>query len=150
MSLIQEVKSRQLAYRKARDQDRASCLTTLIGEAEAVGKRERNGPPTDGEVISMAGKHLDNVRENIRLRLAAGRGGDLDSKELAEIEALSEFIPQQMTEEHVRATLSGLLLAASADGRTLTQGDLMKHMKAEYTGRYDGASAARIAKELLA
>ena len=62
MSLIIEIKSAQLAARKARDSFTASSLTTLIGEAEMVGKNAGR-EVTDAEVVAVLKKFVKNIDE---------------------------------------------------------------------------------------
>ena len=51
--LIENLKEDQLIARKNRDQIKATLLTTLIGEAEMVGKNTGNRSPFDEEVVSV-------------------------------------------------------------------------------------------------
>ena len=53
MSKLQEIKAAQLTARKERNTFKASLLTTLIGEAEMVGKSAGNRPSTDEEVLQV-------------------------------------------------------------------------------------------------
>jgi hypothetical protein len=60
MSLIQTIKADQVQARKARSAS-ASILTTLIGEAEMIGKNAGDRESTDEEVIAIIKKFIKNL-----------------------------------------------------------------------------------------
>lgn len=65
--LIVKIKHDQLVARKNRDQIESTLLTTLIGEADMVGKNNGNRDPFDEEVISVVKKFLKGVNETIAI-----------------------------------------------------------------------------------
>jgi uncharacterized protein YqeY len=144
MPLIQTIKSAQIAARKKRDSITASLLTTLIGEAEMVGKNA-NREVTDQEVVATIKKFIKNLDETIRI---AGdyRDGDACDKAWTEKQALEKFLPKQLSEAEIRALISDFL----GVGETRpNMGEVMKHMKSNYDGQYDGKVVSKIAGELL-
>ena len=63
MSLIEKIKSDHLAYRKLRDTTATTFLSTLIGEAEMIGKSGGNREVTNQEVIALVKKFIKNINE---------------------------------------------------------------------------------------
>jgi len=74
---------------------------------------------------------------------AAGRD-ELASKEEAQLTVLSEYLPEGMSEDEVRA----LVRAAIEDGVD-QMGMLMGRVMPQIGGRYDGKEANRIVREEL-
>lgn len=144
MSLIQAIKAAQITARKARDVVTASLLTTLIGEAEMVGKNA-NREVTDQEVVATIKKFIKNLDETIRI--AGGyRDGDACDKAWTEKQALEKFLPKQLSEAEIRVLISDFLDVGETRP---SMGEVMKHMKSNYDGQYDGKVVSKIAGELL-
>lgn len=148
MSLLQTIKTAQLEARKSRNSVKARVLTTLIGEAEMVGKNDGNRESTDAEVMAVIKKFVKNLDETIRV---AGdyRDGDRVDAAWAEKTVLQAFLPKQLSEDELRVTMQELIMQNGLSGPK-AMGVLMKELKAGYEGLYDGASASKLAKELLA
>lgn len=143
MSLIQTIKAAQITARKARDPS-ASLLTTLIGEAEMVGKNAGR-EVTEQEVIAVIKKFIKNLDETIRY---AGdyRDAVAADKAWAEKTILEQFLPKQLSEAEIRVLISDFL---DAGEKRPNMGEIMKYMKTNYEGLYDGVLVSKIAKELV-
>jgi uncharacterized protein YqeY len=149
MSLLQTIKSAQLTARKARNSADAASLTTLIGEAEAIGKNNGNREVTDAEVVALVKKFIKNNVETsdaLKSSTAGFAHQAIRIQELAkERELYTTFLPAQLTEEKLRTVLSSIVASEAAP----KMGDVLKRLKANYEGQYDGALASKIKKELL-
>ena len=77
MTLMDQIKADQVSARKQKMTAVASLLTTLIGEAEMVGKNAGNRAPTDAEVQAVIKKFIKNLDETIAVL------GDADPRTLA-------------------------------------------------------------------
>ena len=73
MSLLTQLKKDSMLARKAVDRVRATLLSTLIGEAEMVGKNAGNRESTDEEVQQMIRKFLKNNQEAVAVIKDADR-----------------------------------------------------------------------------
>lgn len=135
MSLINEIKTRQIAARKASDSKQASLLTTLLGEAAMVGKNAGR-ETTDAEVVAVVKKFIKNVDETIAALEARNQ---LSADYHVEREILEQFLPQQLSETALRAV---------AEGQT-DMPSFMKHLKENFAGQYDGKLAAAVAKSVF-
>jgi len=146
MSLIQQIKSAQVTARKERRTADASSLTTLIGEAEAVGKNDGNREVTDNEVVAMVKKFIKNIDD-----VLAVVNPDTEAYQTYQNEKalLSTFLPKQLSEDELRTAMQGLIAAHGIAGPK-GMGVLMKELKAAHEGTYDGSLASKLAKELLA
>jgi uncharacterized protein YqeY len=151
--LIEKIKNDQLAARKRKDEVATALLTTLLGEAAAVGKNAGNRDTTDEEVVAIVKKFLKNNEELIQ---------SLDSRCLTkdeetftrpilvanrERELLVAYLPVQLTEEQLRDIIKEIISARQISPKVM--GEVMSELKKSYAGRYDGGLASRLTKELL-
>jgi len=143
MTLIKKIQERSLELRKAKS-PQASTLITLKGEMETRAKTLK--PPrdlTDAEVVAEIKSTLKKVDENIALYEARGKD---EAAEVARAEKalLEEFLPQQMSEDELRAFAQDKI-----DGGA-NMGQVMAALKEERAGLYDGKTASSIVRGLLA
>lgn len=143
-NLIENIKKAQLTARKEKDEVKASILTTLIGEAEMVGKNAADRAPTDAEVQAVIKKFikgvdfiLENVKDNEAIAAAQFERG-----------ILMEYVPKQLSEDDLFNVISNLIAINSVDSIRKV-GIIMKELKSQFDGQYDGAMATRIAKAIL-
>ena len=134
MTLMEQIKTRQIAARKAGD-PQAPLLTTLLGEAAMVGKNAGR-ETTDQEVVAVVKKFMKNIDETIT---ALQSRNQLFTQFAVEREILEQFLPQQLTE-------STLFAVAKSQPNMPT---FMKHLKENFAGQYDGKLASTIAKQIF-
>lgn len=151
MSLLQQIKKRQLEARKARDQIEISLLTTLIGEASMPGKNDGNRESTDHEVVAVIKKFRKNAEET--LKALSGRQ-DFDSNSSKgrvqlEILILDTLLPTQLSTEQLTSIVQNLVESLPDKTSKSAFGSIMKQLKDAHEGLYDGAAASLIIKELL-
>jgi uncharacterized protein YqeY len=140
MSLMQRIKTEQLEARKKKDVIKASLLTTLIGEATAIGKNDGNRETTDAEVVAMVKKFLKNIEETMKV------ADTFQAREEKLI--LIDLLPTQLSEQELKTTV---WLLGTEVGATTSKdmGKIMKVLKERYDGQYDGALASKLIKEML-
>jgi len=139
MSLITKIKQDQLQHRKNKNAEAATLLTTLIGEAEMIGKNAGNRAPSDEEVQAVIKKFIKNNTETIQ---HANRGAQL----VLENQVLETYLPTQLTEEALKAAVAGYLLT---EGAQRNMGAIMGWLKSNYGGNYDGKVASAVVKAAL-
>lgn len=147
MTLFSQIKTDQLAARKAKDGLKATLLTTLIGELTAIGKNDSNREVTDADVVKLVKKFLDGVNETIALiKNASNVDGSADRyvNLLKEQSYLAVYLPQQMDEAKLTEVLCELV---TESGPNL--GKLMGLLKERYAGQYDGKMASTVAKSVI-
>ena len=137
--LIVKIKQDQLVARKNRDQIESTLLTTLIGEAEMVGKNNGNRDPFDEEVISVVKKFLKGVNETIDILSRSGQDVSQFEKER---EILDSYLPTQLTKEKIIVMLDSAVVDGTLVDDKSFKGAAMKWLKEHYSGQYDGRVAA--------
>lgn len=141
MSLIEQIKHNQLAARKGHMTETASLLTTLIGEAEMVGKNVGNRAPTDEEVIAVIKKFVKNIDETLKV---IDPHSDAYGVFVREHMVLVAYLPKQLSE----IELNGLCATIAGEvGKD--KGALMKAFKTRFSGQYDGKLLASVVDAFL-
>jgi uncharacterized protein YqeY len=139
--LIEKIKHDQLVARKNRDQIESTLLTTLIGEADMVGKNNGNRDPFDEEVISVVKKFLKGVNETIDI---LSRSGHDTFQFVRERDILDRYIPSQLSSEQLKTILESAVIDGSLIKDKSFKGSAMKWLKEYYSGRYDGRIASEV------
>lgn len=145
MSLIQKIKEHQLQARILRDVISTDLLTTLLGEASMVGKNAGR-ETTDAEVVAVVQKFIKGIDETTKHVTEQGDVAIL-SKLIQERAILKTYLPQQLTPEQIESYLRQAILH---DGLPSNKGSLMKYLKENFTGQYDGKVAAATIDAILA
>lgn len=144
--LIVKIKQDQLVARKNRDQIESTLLTTLIGEADMVGKNNGNRDPFDEEVISVVKKFLKGVNETIAILEKSGHDVSQFEKER---EILDSYLPTQLTFDQILTMIESAVLDGTIIKDKSFKGSAMKWLKIHYSGQYDGRIAAEVLDQLV-
>jgi len=127
--LYNQIKSARIAALKSGDKATASILVTLLGELSRLDSKE----PSDAQVVGVIQKMLKGIDEVQKIR---------PSEELTqEAATLKAYLPQTLTDDELKS----IIAEARSNGITVL-GDLMKHLKDHYAGRYDGKVAAGLCR----
>ena len=103
---------------------------------------------SEDEVLGVVTKEVKTRRESVEAFRTGGRE-DLASKEEAEIAILSGYLPQQLTEDELRALVdAGIAATGAATARDM--GKVMGWLSAQIRGRADGKVASGLVAQALA
>lgn len=127
--LCQQIKTDRIAHLKSGNKAAATTLVTLLGELSRLDSKS----PSDAQVVGVIQKMLKGIEDMQKVR---------PSEELTqEAATLKAYIPQMLSEDE----LKNIITEARSNG-IITMGELMKHLKDNYAGRYDGKLAAGLCK----
>jgi uncharacterized protein YqeY len=131
MSLKERVSEDLKTAMKEKNAVKLSVLRVLKAEIQRneqtlAGKVEL----TDADIIKLAKKLIEGIKET--------------NNNQDEILVLESYMPKQLTEEYLRATVSSL----KETGLT-NMGEFMKYFKTNHDGLYDGKVLSNIVKEVL-
>jgi uncharacterized protein YqeY len=140
MITLQNLKDEQLEARKARNTVKSSLLTTLLGELDTDAKRSGK----DADISAVVRKFMKNVLENISIAGDRRDSDWLDKLEL-EREILEGYLPKQLSQDQLELYLKQAIANHGFDNK----GSLMKHLKDNFAGQYDGKLAAEVVAKLL-
>jgi uncharacterized protein len=111
-------------------------------EARAQGKTVSNE-----EILGLLQKMIKSRQESLDIYQKAGRD-DLAAKEKAEIDVISRYLPQQLSETEVAEAVKAAVAETGA-ASIKDMGKVVASLKAKYTGRMDFAKASAAVKAAL-
>ncbi|ANQ85626.1 GatB/YqeY domain-containing protein [Azoarcus olearius] len=145
MSLLAQLKKDALLARKAAAPVRATLLSTLIAEAEMVGKNAGNRESTDDEVQQTIRKFLKNNQEAMAVIKDEARLATLRE----ESAILTGYLPPMADEAEVKAFIA-TTVAGLADRSPKSMGAVMAALKAKYGNGFDARQANGWVRDALA
>lgn len=117
------------------DSLRRDVLRMASNAAYNVEKRNQQ-PLTDDDFLAVLSREVKTRRESVEAYTKAGRG-DLAAKEQAEIDILTEYLPQPLGESEIDALVDEAIAATGAsNARDL--GKVMGWLAPRTRGRADG------------
>lgn len=143
MSLLDNIKTDQVAARIAKESLKATLLTTLLGEAQMIGKNAGR-ETTDDEVVAVVKKFIKGINDTVEF--LAEQNAKATQVCMEEKAILEVYLPQQMTKDQIKLAIENALTGTV---RAMNKGEMMKYLKENFAGRYDGKEAAAAVDELL-
>lgn len=148
MSKIDEIRAQMVAAMKNKDKERKETLSMLLAalKNKAIDKRGDLTPEEEYEVIK---KEIKQTKET--LELAPADRTDIIEQCKARLAVLSEFAPEEMSEEAIRAVIREVI-----EGLGITEpsgkdkGKIMKELMPKVKGKADGALVNKLVGEFLA
>jgi hypothetical protein len=135
---------------KAGDKGRVSAIRLIQSalkdkdiEARGAGK----GQATDEDILALLQKMIKQRQESAEIYAANARP-ELAEAENAEIAVIASFLPQQMSDEEVKAAIAAAIAQTGAASMK-DMGKVVGALKAGYAGRLDFAKASGLVKAAL-
>ncbi len=136
---------------KARDERRLSTLRMInstIKNADIDARGHGKPPLSDEDVLSLLQKMIKQRQESVALYEKGGRE-ELAAQERAEIAVIEAYLPQQMSEDEVKAAITAAIAGTGAAGMK-DMGKVIGALKGQYAGRMDFGKASALVKAALA
>ena len=135
---------------KSRDERKVSTLRMMNaaiknGDIEARGQGKE--PLNEAELLSLFQKLIKQRQESAELYEKGGRP-ELAQQERAEVEIITAYLPQQMSDVEAGAAISAMLQEINAQSLK-DMGRAMTALKERFAGKMDFAKASAKVKELL-
>ncbi len=131
---------------RSKDKNRLSTIRMLksaIKKEEIDKKRFLN----DDEVIAVVMREVKQRKDSIAQYEKAGRD-DLAVKEKAEIEVLSAYLPEPLSDEELKDLVKQVIQEVGATSKS-DMGKVMGAILPKVKGRADGRQVNRIVQEML-
>lgn len=144
MSLLAQLKKDSLLARKSGAGVRSTLLSTLIAEAEMVGKNAGNRESTDDEVQQTIRKFLKNNQEALSVIKDDARRAALAE----ESAILTGYLPPMAGEAEVKAFIAETV-AGLADRSPKSMGAVMAALKTKFGTGFDAKQANAWVREAL-
>jgi uncharacterized protein YqeY len=136
---------------KSGDRHRLAALRLTLASiknAETAEGRATRGDLTDEEVAALLQTEVKRRRDTIAELEKVARPQML-ADEQAELQALLEYVPQQMTREQIVEATRAVISQTGATGPA-QMGTVMKQLMAQFKGQADGKLVSEVVRELLA
>ena len=149
MSLEQQISKGIMDAMKAKDTVRLSALRNIkkyIIEAKTAAAGISELP--DADVIRIVTKLVKQGTDSAALYAQQNRP-DLAAEESAQVAAMQEFLPQQLTAEELTAEIRAIIAETGAESMK-DMGKVMGVASKRLAGRADGKDISAKVKELLA
>ena len=132
---------------KAKDQDTLRALRA-IKSAIMLAKTEKVGTELDEQAeIKILQKELKQRKDALATYEEQNRP-DLAEKEAGEIAVIEQFLPEQLSEEEIKAAIEKIIAETGASSMK-DMGKVMGKANQEFAGRADGKLVADTVKSLL-
>ena len=131
---------------RARDMAQVTVIRSLQAAIKQIEVDERK-ELDDAQVLAVIEKQIKQRKESVKAFKGAGRD-DLASKEQAEIEVLSQFLPEAMTEEELDSIIAQTITAQEATSMK-DMGKVMNSLRPLIAGRADPAQVSAKIKAKL-
>ncbi len=146
MGLKERIAQDMKAALKARQAERLSAIRLLMAAVQQKEIDERK-PVDDAAVIAVVERLIKQRRDSIEQFQAAGRN-DLADRESAELELLKQYLPQQLSDEHIDEAIAAAIAECGASGPQ-AMGKVMAALKSRLAGRADmGRVSAQVKARL--
>jgi len=129
---------------KSRELDKRGKLSKT--EPDAV-KLEETSRLNDEEIVEVLSSEIKKRRDSIEQYQKGGRP-ELAEKEQSELNMLMAYMPEQMSEEEIRAEVKKAVEATGTSGLK-DMGKVIGAVMAKIKGKADGQVVSRIVKEEL-
>ena len=148
MSKIDEIRTEMMKAMKNKEKERKETLSMLLAalKNKAIDKRADLTVEEEYEVIK---KEMKQTKET--MDLAPTDRTDISEQCKARLAVLSEFAPEEMSEEAIRTVIKevidslGITEPAGKD-----KGKIMKELMPKVKGKADGAQVNKLVGEILA
>lgn len=146
MSIKEQLTADMKAAMRAKDMARLSAIRLLLA---AIKQREVDDKveATDELVTAVIGKLVKQRRDSVVQYQNANRP-ELAEKEQFEIDVLSVYLPQQMSEDEIKAVIAQAVADAGVTGMA-AMGKVMGAVKAKCAGRADMSKVSALVKAAL-
>ena len=131
---------------KGGDKERLAVIRLMMSAMKQVEVDERI-ELDDARVLGILDKMVKQRRESISQFKSGGRE-DLADKERAEIEIISDFLPQALSEDEIETIISRAISDTGAASMK-DMGKVMGIVKPQITGRADVGAVSQKIKSLL-
>lgn len=148
--LRQEISQALTTALKAQDKRRMSTLRLVMAavkDRDIANRTAGKDPVGDEELLGILGKMVKQREESARI-YEEGSRIELADAEREEIAIISEFLPQQMSDDEIKQACADVIAEIGAQGLR-DMGKCMAVLKERYAGKMDFTKASAVVKSLL-
>lgn len=143
-AFLQNIKDDLKEAMKARQEIRTGALRMLMSSLQNA-EKEKQKELGEEEIQAIIASEAKKRRESVETYEKAGRK-DLAEKEKEELDVFLTYLPEQLSEDEVRALVKEAIAGTGASS-VQDMGKVMASLMPKVKGRADGALVGRIVKE---
>ena len=147
MSLQADIMTAMKAAMKAKNQTALAALRAVKSEILLVQTSGVDGVLTNDDEIKILSKLVKQRKDSAAIFSEQNRN-DLAEPELAQAEVISQFLPEQLDESAITATVEKVITDTGAEGMK-DMGKVMGIVNKQLAGQADGKTISTIVKEKL-
>ena len=150
MSLKKQIEDNLNEALKAKDKKTYPTLRLIVSalkDAEIAGRSKGQKDIKDGDIISLLKKMIKQRNESCDVYKKAGRS-ELLENEMREIEVISKFLPNQLSEEETKKICEETIKSVNATSMK-DMGKIMGVLKSKHADSLDFSKVSSILKRLL-
>lgn len=132
---------------KDKDALKVSTLSFLRSELKNAAIDKRKQSLDDTEAIAVIKKQIKQRQDSID-KFKQGSRQDLADKEAKELEILKSYLPQEVSEEEIKAAVEEAIKKTGASSAQ-DMGKVMKELLSKFAGRADNKLVSEIVKARL-
>ena len=148
MELKEKINKDYLAAFKAKNLPAKSALSMLKAKITEAEKANGNKELNDSEIMKLIISTVKQRSQSIEDFKKAGRE-DLVASEEAELVAVKEYLPKQLSDEEIRSIVTKILSGISEDKPNKKIGMCMGSFTKTYAGQADSKRVMEIIKETI-
>lgn len=148
MSMIDAVRAEMVTAMKKKEKERKESLSMLLSalKNKAIDKR---ADLTEEEEYAVVKKEMKQTQET--MDLAPADRTDIIEQCRARLAVLSEFAPEEMSEDAIRAVIQEVIASLGIESPSgKDKGKIMKELMPRVKGKADGALVNKLVGETLA
>ncbi len=146
MTMIDKLQEDMKLAQKSKDVLRLSTIR-MIRSSVSYAQIEKGRELTDDEVLAVITKEAKQRRESIEAAKNVGRA-DIADQESAELDILSQYLPEQLGEAEVEAMVREVVAQVGATD-IKDRGKVMSPVMQKTRGRADGKMVSQIVERVL-
>lgn len=143
---MKQIRHDNMQAMKEKDEVRKGVCSLLIS-AIALAEKESGKVLEKDEELVFVQKELKQTKEE--LESIPDSRPELKEKAQQKIAIIESYLPKQMSDDEIREALEKIIAEKGLDHTKKSQGQVMKAMMAEYKGKTDGRTVARVLGTLL-
>ncbi len=133
--------------KEARRLSTVRLIQTAIKDRDIANRGAGKDPVSDDDILQILQKMIKQREESAKIYTEGGRA-ELADQELAEIEIIRDFLPEQLSDEKMREIIAGIIEETGAQGLR-DMGKCIGLLKDRYAGQMDFAKASGMVKDML-
>ena len=143
MSIVTRMKADRIVARVS-NKGAFALLTNVLGEFDSERTKKVNLNKSEDEVIlPIIQIAIAHAKEELETLKQVGAPMSKCDRAMQDINVLEDYLPETLTEEDLREMAAAHLLLGEK------MPDMMKNIRNNFVGRFDGKLASTIAKEIL-